>query len=191
MDTIRFQKIGEIPVPPDDYSLVTKSVANDGSLLYLSIESTGASAVTETHAGGIGIFPKTRMKDAKRFHLCLARAGEPLRAIELPELDVTFPLVDIFPNGKILVVGPRSSWRGAEDYDVNGIVFDPKSGELSGMLLGDGIHCAYVDALGRIWVAYGDEGIFGNFGWGGPGPEPVGSAGLVCFSETGQIIWEY
>jgi outer membrane protein assembly factor BamB len=48
-----------------------------------------------------------------------------------------------------------------------------------------------VDALGRVWVAYGDEGIFGNFGWGNPGPIPVGAAGLVCFDATGEKLWEY
>ena len=38
-----------------------------------------------------------------------------------------------------------------------------------------------VDSLGRIWVSYADEGVYGNFGWGQPGPPPVGAAGLVCF----------
>jgi hypothetical protein len=57
--------------------------------------------------------------------------------------------------------------------------------------LGDGINSTYVDAVGRIWVAYSDEGIFGNFGWGRPGPTPIGSAGLVCFSELGEKVWEY
>jgi hypothetical protein len=191
MDSIRFQKLADIPVPSDGYSLVANSVANDGSLLFLSIEQTGTDAVRETYASGIGIFPKTRMKEAKRFHLSIWRATSPLQTIELPELDLTFPLVDTFPDGRILVVGPRCSWRGNEDYDLNGAIFDPKTGKVSRILLGDGINSAYVDALGRIWVAYGDEGIFGNFGWGSPGPTPVGAAGLVCFAETGEKIWEY
>ena len=191
MDSIRFQKLTDIPVPSSGYSLVANSVANDGSLLFLSIEQAGTDAVRETYASGIGIFPKTRMKEAKRFHLSIWRATSPLQTIDLPELDLTFPLVDMFPDGRILVVGPRCSWRGDEDYDLNGVVFDPKRAKLSRILLGDGINSAYVDALGRIWVAYGDEGIFGNFGWGSPGPAPVGAAGLVCFTETGEKIWEY
>ncbi len=191
MDSIRLQKIGDIPLPSDGYSLVTKSVASDGSLLFLSIEPTGTNAVTETYARGIGIFPKTRMKDAKRFRLSIARGGASLQTIELPELDVTFPLVNIFPNGKILIVSPRCSWRGDEDYDLNGVIFDPKTAQAARILLGDGINSAFADALGRIWVAYGDEGIFGNLGWGNPGPTPIGSAGLACFSESGEKVWEY
>jgi hypothetical protein len=50
---------------------------------------------------------------------------------------------------------------------------------------------AYVDALGRIWIGYFDEGVIGNFGWGRSGARPIGAAGLVCFSELGEKIWEY
>src|SRR5262249_22084105 len=175
----------------DGYLSVAKSVAGDGSLLFLSIEPTGANAVTQTYTSGIGIFPKTRMSDAKRFRLLIRRADSSPQTIDLPELDLTFPLVDIFPDGKVLVVGPRCAWRGHENYDLNGVIFDPRTAKVSRILLGDGINSAYVDALGRIWVAYADEGIFGNFGWGNPGPTPVGAAGLVCFSEAGEKIWEY
>jgi hypothetical protein len=191
MDSIRVQKLADIPAPPAGYSHVTSSVANDGSLLFLSIEDTGADAVRETYASGIGIFPKTRMNAAKRFHLSIWRPTGPLQTIDLPELNLTFPLVDVFPDERILVVGPRCSWRGSEDYDLNAAVFDPKTAKMSRILLGDGISRAYVDARGRIWVAYCDEGIFGNFGWGGPGPTPVGAAGLVCFTDTGEKLWEY
>src|SRR5579883_3404136 len=191
MDSIRFQRLTDIPSPPAGYSRIVNSVANDGSLLFLSIEHTGDDAVSETYASGIGIFPKTSMNEAKRFHLSIWRAICPLQTIDLPELDLTFPLVDMFPDGRILVVGPRCEWRGNEVYDLNAAVFDPTTAKVSRILLGDGINRAYVDARGRIWVAYGDEGIFGNFGWGGPGPTPVGAAGLVCFAETGEKLWEY
>jgi hypothetical protein len=42
------------------------------------------------------------------------------------------------------------------------------------------------DTKGSIWVAYLDEGVFGN-GW----PSPVGSAGLSCFTKSGEKIWDY
>jgi hypothetical protein len=190
MDAMYLQKIEDIPVPSEGYSLVAKSVASDDSLLFLFIEPAGASAVRETDADGIGIFPKTRMIEPKRFRLSIAKAAGPLQTIELPELDTTFPLVDIFPDGKILIVGSRCEWRGDDDHDLNGTIIDPKTGKLLRILLGDCINSTYVDALGRIWVAYGDEGVFGNFGWGDPGPAPVGAAGLVCFSESGEKVWE-
>src|ERR1700686_3891122 len=111
MEEILIQKVGDIPVASDGYSLVAKSVANDGSLLFLFIEPAGMAAVRETFAQGIGVFPRTKMNESKRFRLCVASSAGPLQTIDLPELDVTFPRVDVFPNGKILIVSPRCSWR--------------------------------------------------------------------------------
>lgn len=48
-----------------------------------------------------------------------------------------------------------------------------------------------MDARGRIWASYFDEGVFGNFGWGHPGPEGPGRGGLVCFDEDGRILWQF
>jgi hypothetical protein len=106
-----------------------------------------------------------------------------LETIELPKLDVTFPLVDIFPTEAKMLL--------AYDYDLNGPVLDPRSGRSTRILLGDGIDRARTDKLGRIRVSYFDEGILGNFGWGPPGPAPIGSAGLLRFSDIGEKIWEY
>jgi hypothetical protein len=86
---------------------------------------------------------------------------------------------------------PRCSWRSENDYDLNGTVLDPRSGRSTRILLGDGKDRARTDKLGRIRVFYFDEGILGNFGWEPPGPAPIGSAGLLCFSDIGEKIWEY
>jgi hypothetical protein len=190
MDLIQFQKIGRIPDLSNGYSLVASSVANDHSLLFLFVEPAGKSAVVETLQLDIGTFPRTKMDVSRKF--CLLREVSGRSEItELPELDLTFPSVDVFPDGRILVVASRCSWRGENDYDLNGIVFDPQSGRSTRILLGDGIEDAHVDDIGRIWVSYFDEGVVGNFGWGHPGPTPVGAAGLVCFSDLGEKIWEY
>ena len=190
MKTIKFQKIAEIPTASDGYALITKSVANDGSLLFLFIEPAGKDAVHEQYSAPGGIFPQSTMGTARRFRLVQTEAAQ-ARVVELPKLDITFPHVDVFPSGKVLVAGARCEWRGERDYDLNGMVFDPATGRLSRILLGDGIEALYVDDLDRIWVSYFDEGVFGNFGWGLRGPPCVGAAGLVCFSETGDKIWEY
>ncbi|MCA6120391.1 hypothetical protein J6500_00510 [Bradyrhizobium sp. WSM 1704] len=112
--------------------------------------------------------------------------------IELPELDLTFPEVDVFPDGRVLVAGPRCEWRSDSDFDLNGAVVQPATGQVARILLGDGISAVQIDDLGRIWVGYLDEGVFGNFGWGsGSRPTPVGAAGLVCFSDAGEKLWEF
>jgi len=189
VESIQFQKICSIP-SLSGFSLVTTAVAEDQSLLFLFVEVSGSSSVVETFQHGVGIFPRAKMEVPKRF--CLQRmSGGSLRSIDLPLLDVTFPRVDTFPDGRILLASPRCSWRAQHDYDLNGIIFDPGTGRSRRMLLGDGIDSMQIDRLGRIWVSYIDEGIFGNFGWGTPGPPPVGSSGLACFSASGEKLWEF
>ncbi|QOZ29860.1 hypothetical protein XH93_22340 [Bradyrhizobium sp. CCBAU 51753] len=126
-----------------------------------------------------------------RLHLVRA-TPEKSYLIELPELDRTFPLVDVFPDGRILIAGPRCEWRGEGDFDLNGAIVHPTTGEVRRILLGDGISTMQVDDLRRIWIGYLDEGVFGNFGWGfRDGPTPIGAAGLVCFSDAGEKVWEF
>jgi len=55
------------------YSLAAKSVACDGSLLFLSIEPTGTSAVTQTYAHGIDIFPKAEDERRKAISLRMTK----------------------------------------------------------------------------------------------------------------------
>jgi hypothetical protein len=41
-------------------------------------------------------------------------------------------------------------------------------------------------------VSYSDEGVFGNFGWGGSGrSRPIGASGLVQFGPDGAIQREW
>jgi hypothetical protein len=72
-------------------------VANDHSLLFLFVERAGESAVTSTFQSGIGTFPRTKNGRSKTVLPAEATSGS-LETIELPKLDVTFPLVDIFPD---------------------------------------------------------------------------------------------
>jgi len=182
--------IGAIPTLPG-FSLVRKAIANDGSVLFLFAEKSASKFLQETHQQGIGMSPRSQAEVPVR--LCLLKmTSETSSLIELPELDLTFPLVDVFPDGRILVAGPRCEWRGEDDFDRNAAVVQPDTRQVTRILLGDGIASAQVDSLGRIWVGYFDEGVFGNFGWGGrAGPMPIGSSGLACFSASGEKVWEF
>jgi hypothetical protein len=179
-----------IPVIPG-FSLVRKAVANDGSLLFLLAKKSASPFLSETHQRAGAEFPRTPADVPARLRLVRV-TSQTSQLIELPELDLTFPLVDVFPDGRILVAGPRCAWRGDDDFDLNGAVVRPDDGQITRILLGDGISSMQIDCLGRIWVSYFDEGVFGNFGWGGrSGPAPVGSAGLACFSASGEKIWRF
>jgi len=186
-------KLCAIPSAGDGYVQVSESVAADGSLLFLFIEPEGAAAASRAIAErGNAVFPQhPRMDKGYRFRLVRVAAGGVATTVELPPLDLAFVMVDVFPDGRVLLVGPRVSWRSETDFDRNGAVIDPETGAVSRILLGDGIEDVFVDARGRIWVSYFDEGVFGEFGWSDPGPPPIGSSGLMVFDATGAILWTY
>ncbi|MFI7578403.1 hypothetical protein [Micromonospora sp. NPDC049497] len=46
-------------------------------------------------------------------------------------------------------------------------------------------------SCGKLWVGYFDEGVYGNFGWGGPGPAPIGATGIARFTETLHPEWHF
>lgn len=188
--SIQFRKMCSIPVVPG-FSLVRKAVGNDGSLLFLFVEQSGSPFLVGTRQQGMGVFERTQADVPVRLRL-LKVTSETSQSIELPHLDLTFPLVDVFPDGRVLVATPRCEWRGEGDYDPNGVIIQPDVGQMTRILLGDGISATQIDSLGRIWVSYFDEGVFGNFGWGGRGgPAPIGSSGLACFAASGEEIWRF
>lgn len=171
-------------------ALVGRSVSASGSALFLFVEADAEQAVRGTRKSGIGTFPRTRMSREWRFAL-MTHDGDGQEHFDLAPLDVTFPFIDVFPDGRVLVAGSRSQWRSAHDFDQNGVIVDPANGSKTRFLVGDGVESIAVDSRGRVWASYFDEGIFGNFGWGHPGPEPVGSSGLNCFDDTGKVVWKY
>ncbi len=54
-------------------------------------------------------------------------------------------------------------------------------------MLGDGIESLQATRSGEIWVAYFDEGIFGNRGW----TEPIGRNGIVAWNREGARLYEF
>jgi hypothetical protein len=188
--SLKFEKVSDGPEAPHGYTFVTATVSTGGKGLFLFVENFGARDVHATETRGIGIFPKPRMPEARAFKLyVVSSAGS--RWIDIPPLDVSFPHVELFPDGRILLAGSRCQWRGPEDFDRNGAIIDPETGKVDRILLGDGIRDIAVDERGRIWASYFDEGVFGNFGWGHPGPPGPGSGGLVCFDASGEILWRF
>ena len=182
--------VAPLPETPQGFRLASASVSTAGNALFLFIGNDAADDVhgRDTHKGG-ATFARTHMPERKAFRLVTVGPGGV--TIDIPPLDVTFPLIDLFPDGRVLIAASRSEWRGPDDYDLNGIIFDPANGTVKRILLGDGIEDIGVDARGRIWASYFDEGVFGNFGWGSPGPPGPGRGGLVCFDQSGRVLWQF
>ena len=115
---------------------------------------------------------------------------EGVRVVRLAALPLAHGVAQPLPDGRILVVASRCQWR-PEGPEHNAIVYDA-DGELVGAYtFGDGIQDVYTTPSGSVWVSYFDEGVYGNYGWGGPGPEPLGACGLARFGADGQPDWRF
>ncbi|MEV6866947.1 hypothetical protein AB0M44_38895 [Streptosporangium subroseum] len=111
--------------------------------------------------------------------------------MRIAEQSLAHTHVQPLPEGGVLLVGSRCRWRdGAAES--NAAIYDA-DGELVRVgVLGDGIEDVQTTSSGEIWASYFDEGVYGNFGWGGPGsPEPIGSPGLIRFTSDFGIAWSY
>jgi hypothetical protein len=90
----------------------------------------------------------------------------------------------------LLLAGARCRWR-PEGPEQNAVAIDWDGRELRRFTLGDGIQDLRTTSTGTIWASYFDEGIFGNYGWSGPGPAAIGGPGLVSFAASGNVAFAY
>ncbi|RKH45065.1 hypothetical protein D7Y23_26540 [Corallococcus sp. AB050B] len=100
-----------------------------------------------------------------------------------PDFDYVQPL----PDGEVLLVNARCRYLSEKQHERNAHVYSPEGLLLRELTLGDGIADVQTTLDGQVWVSYFDEGVFGNRGWGGEGPQrPIGEDGLVRFDALGQ-----
>lgn len=90
-------------------------------------------------------------------------------------------------DGGLLLVCARSFYRGPNDFERNGHLFDLDGKHIRSILLGDGIQSVQATRSGVIWTSFFDEGIFGNYGWNGP----VGADGLLAWNSQGQELFHF
>ena len=115
--------------------------------------------------------------------LVLTWEGEGWReALRVP-LEGSHLRVDRFPDGGWLLVG------AGLDGKENARVLAPDGTITARFTLGRNVEHAAVDAGGRIWVGWSDEGIYGNSDWTVPGREwPPSSRGIACFDAAGALL---
>lgn len=109
---------------------------------------------------------------------------------ELREVTPANPSVHLLPGGETLVVGARAAWRGG-DPQHNAVVYGADGRAARSACLGDGVNRVATTACGQVWVGYFDEGVFGNFGWGGGGAAPIGAPGWNRFDRELQLAWSH
>ena len=163
---------------------VVFGVGHDGSIL----AAARRSAESPVFEQGIGTFPKATLDQATDYVVLRWRGGG-VESLQLRNQRPLFSFVQPVPGG-VLLVAARCQWK-PERAIPNAIVFDDGGREQRRFVLGDGIADVRTLPNGSIWASYFDEGVFGNYGWGNPGPAPVGASGLVHFGATGERISEF
>ena len=177
---------------PDGFDvLVALGVSDAGPVgLWSSAEGAALLRGRQEHGPDGARFPRTRPVDRPDVALTVHDgAGAAVTVTVVRGLPVSFPLVALLSDGSFLVVGARCTWR-PDGPELNALVVDADGEVVHRGCLGDGIQHLQVGADGTVWAGYFDEGVFGNLGWGGPGPTPLGAGGVVAWSPELEKVWE-
>lgn len=178
---------------PQGFSLAAASISFRGELIRLWVPLEAAGAVFgRTHNAAMASFPESKATAVYAARLSITGAEEETWS-ELPGLNTTYPIVQTLPGDRVVVVGSRCTRLPDGTVELNASLYRSDGMMGAKFCLGDGIQHVQVDSEGRLWVGYFDEGVFGNFGWGFFGGQsgPIGQSGLVCFSDSGQRLWEF
>jgi hypothetical protein len=170
---------GDLTAPQPDDELVAVSIGPSGEAVALWSPPAGRTAL-------LG-----RVKDRPPVAVRVATYWpDPGPFVDIPDFDLAFPTPAPMPDGRVLVVGSRCRWRSG-GADRNAVVFDDAGVRVHEGVVGDGIEHVFTTSTGEIWVGYFDEGVFGNYGWGGPGPDPIGAGGIVRFAADLSLRWSF
>jgi hypothetical protein len=188
----RVQFNGELQGPSGFDSLVTVGLSLNGPVAIWSSREGEADlrARYEQPPSGAS-FPRT-VPSTRPAAALTAYADSnvvPATVVEVRALPVAHPHVDRLADGSFLVVGARCSWAESGP-EMNALAIDENGRIFRIGCLGDGIEHLQVAGNGIIWAGYFDEGIFGNLGWGGPGPRPLGAGGIAAWSPDFEKTWE-
>lgn len=140
-----------------------------------------------TENNGFATFPRTVPASPQRYRIRVLREGSVVLDLNIEQERFNIHNVQPLGDDLLLLVCSRSHYRGPDDFDRNGRIYDRSGHFQREMLLGDGIQAVQATSAGSVWVSYFDEGVFGNFGWS----DPVGSSGLVEWSSAGKKLYEY
>jgi hypothetical protein len=177
-----------LPRPPGFKPLSVAVGLNGEAIRLLAPDESASGAFATIVQPRFASFPKTRTENDYPLVVIVSDAAGS-KELNLSGLTAAFRHVEMLPGGEVLVVAARCRFFRNGGYELNAKVYDSSGSLTREFLLGDGISHVQADARGNIWVGYFDEGVYGNFGW--TGANSLGSAGLSCFSNRGEKLWDF
>jgi hypothetical protein len=190
LPVLPLRRHGRVTAVDNGDALLSVSVGPAGEAVSLWSASADKEALTSvTVQPGWASFPDARAARPTGARITVHAAGL-AGAVRIAEMPLAHATVQPLPGGRFLAVGARCRWR-PEGPDSNALVYGPDGAVVAEYTLGDGIEDVFTTPSGNAWVGYFDEGVYGNYGWGGPGPEPLGSCGLARFGPDGEQDWRF
>lgn len=158
-----------------------------GGVAVIGVDEDDIGIVRGVDAGVGRHVPRSRTVQPYDATVAVRRAGA-LRRLVLRDLELAHPRLVPLADGGLLVVGARCAVRADGAPEANAEVRDPDGDLVRAFSLGDGIADVQVDADGRAWVAYLDEGVEDAAGFGDAGLPCLGEPGLVVFDAAGAPV---
>lgn len=167
--------------PPEGWHPLTCKLL-DGTRLAVLCANVDMPAAWQSDRAQQAIGEPWRLAAGATVRLWTLQDDQLIEGVQFPLLE-PFPIVEQFPDGRWLVVNSRSNGKG------NARVLGPDGAELQRIELGDCIEHVKIDAQGRSWVGWFDEGVFGNRHWHWPGHKwPPSAHGIAAFDDQGALL---
>ncbi|GIG63377.1 hypothetical protein Lfu02_77490 [Longispora fulva] len=97
------------------------------------------------------------------------------------ELPMHTSYIALLPDTRLLIAESRARRGPTGTWTPNASILSPEGERQAAFCIGDDIDVLLTDHGGAIWIAYGDEGIYGG--------HPQSAAGLAGWNEHGQVLW--
>lgn len=170
---------------------VSLSPESDAVAVWAAPEDAAALRGNQASSSAEPSFPTVRVDPPVDVRVTVQEAdGHVLAVTDIHAFAPAHPRVGLLPGGDLVLVGSRC-WWSREGVVPNAGIYSAEGQLRTSAVVGDGVASIEVTRRGEIWVGYFDEGIYGNFGWGRPGPKPIGAPGLLRFSRSLDLVWRH
>ena len=186
---VRLRHVATLEPPGELSRLGSVSVGSAGQAVAVWTDSAGLESLAFVDDGA---YDETGPMEGPAAAVAITvHTPATTQTVEVPDVRAVQPTAQPLPSGRVLLVGWGARWR-PEGPDRNATIYGPDGRAELAACVGDGVSHVRTTVDGSVWIGYDDMGIYGNNDWGLDGaPWQIGAPGLIRFSPTLQIEWEF
>lgn len=113
--------------------------------------------------------------------LVIRRTGGSVERRMIRDLQARPSHIALLPDSRLLMAKGRTFREESGSWEPNAVVCTLEGQQEAAFCVGDDVPALVTDRSGSIWVAYGDEGIYGG--------HPEAAGGLAGWNTVGRAIW--